>query len=214
MWDGHWSRGAAERVQRLAPQVDRFIGNLRDAGALVVHCPSDTMPFYKDSPARIRMATTPRVTLPPEVPRPDPPLPVDASDGGSDTGETAMEAVWTRQHPAIRIDESQDGISDDGAEIYAFLQYTHRTVVLLVGVHTNFCILNRSFGIKQLVRWGLTVYLVRDLTDSMYNPARPPYVSHEAGTRLITDYVSKFWCPTILSKDVTIVPNPMEEGMS
>jgi hypothetical protein len=61
------------------------------------------------------------------------------------------------------------------------------------------CILNRSFGIKQLVKWGVTVALVRDLTDSMYNPARSPYVDHDTGTQLVIGYIEKFWCPTVTS---------------
>src|SRR5919197_1370652 len=61
----------------------------------------------------------------------------------------------------------------------------------VLGVHTNMCILNRTFAIKQLVRWGFDVALIRDLTDAMYNPARPPYVSHEAGTRLVVEHIAK-----------------------
>ncbi len=47
------------------------------------------------------------------------------------------------------------------------------------------------------------IVLTRDLTDAMYNPYRPPYVSHEEGTRLIIEYIEKFWCPTMLSSDLT-----------
>jgi hypothetical protein len=64
------------------------------------------------------------------------------------------------------------------------------------------CILRRSFAIKALVRRGVPVALVRDLTDAMYNPARAPYVSHAEGTRLVVEYVEKFWCPTVESGDL------------
>ena len=93
-------------------------------------------------------------------------------------------------------------ISDNGQEIYSFLRAYNIEQVLLAGVHTNMCILNRSFGIKQMVRWGVPVALIRDLTDAMYNPAMPPYVSHNEGTRLVIEYIEKFWCPTILSQDL------------
>ena len=72
-----------------------------------------------------------------------------------------------------------------------------------MGVHTNMCVLGRSFAIKQMVRWGVNAVLARDLTDAMYHPFKPPYVSHEAGTQLIIEYIEKFWCPTILSGDLT-----------
>jgi hypothetical protein len=59
------------------------------------------------------------------------------------------------------------------------------------------CILNRSFGIKNMLRRGWRTLLVRDLTDAMYNPASPPYLSHEEGTALVVGYIEKFYCPTI-----------------
>jgi hypothetical protein len=74
--------------------------------------------------------------------------------------------------------------------------------MLILGVHTNMCVLHRSFGIKQMVRWGVEPVLIRDLTDTMYNPAMPPYVSHDEGTRLTIEYIEKFWCPTVLSDDL------------
>ena len=64
-----------------------------------------------------------------------------------------------------------------------------------------------------MVRWGFTVALVRDLTDAMYSPAHPPYVSHDAGTQLTVAFVEKFWCPTILSQDLLklrVVPVGLE----
>jgi hypothetical protein len=63
-------------------------------------------------------------------------------------------------------------------------------------------ILNRSFGIKQMVRWGINAVLIKDLTDSLYNPAMPPYVNHDEGTRLVVEYIEKFWCPSILSHEI------------
>ena len=71
--------------------------------------------------------------------------------------------------------------------------------VLVCGVHLNMCVLGRPFAIRQMVMQGKHVALVRDLTDTMYNPERPPYVSHFAGTRLMIEHVEKYWCPTVTS---------------
>jgi len=64
------------------------------------------------------------------------------------------------------------------------------------------CILNRKFAIKQMTEWGIRCILVRDLTDAMYNPRKPPYVSHSAGTELVIQHIEKYWCPTVLSADL------------
>jgi len=204
MWDRHWSRGAAERVDAMAPRMNQIVKAARSRGAHIIHAPSETIDFYAETPARQRVLAIPRVEPPPPIERPDPPLPVDDSDGGSDTGEQPWYRAWSCQHPAIEIDQARDVISDDGVEIYSFLHRQGIQQVLIMGVHTNMCVLNRSFGIKQMVRWGLDVALVRDLTDAMYNPARPPYVSHDEGTRLVVEYIEKFWCPTITSDDLIL----------
>jgi nicotinamidase-related amidase len=204
VWDSHWSRGARERVEILAPRIDRVVRAVRSRGGQIVHAPSETMEFYAGTPARQRARDLPRVEPPPPADHPDPPLPIDDSDGGSDTGETSWHKAWTRQHPAIGIDQERDVMSDSGVEIYSLLRQRGIEQVVIAGVHTNMCVLNRSFAIKALVRWGVPVALARDLTDSMYNPARPPYVSHADGTRLVVEYVEKFWCPTIDSADLTV----------
>lgn len=136
------------------------------------------------------------------LPRVDPPLPIDDTDEGSDTGEVKPRRVWSRQHPALEIDHARDAITDNGYDVYNLLQMWDVAQLLIMGVHTNMCVLNRSFGIKQMVRWQVEIALVRDLTDTMYNPARLPYVSHDEGTRLVVGYIERFWCPTISSDDL------------
>lgn len=202
MWDRHWSRGATGRVDAMVPRMNEVATAARDSGVLIVHAPSDTMDFYEGTPARQRAEECAPMAPPDDVERDDPPLPVDASDHGSDTGEVETHKAWSRQHPGIDIDQESDVISDDGREIYSCLRGRGVTNLLIMGVHTNMCVLGRSFAIKQMVRWGMAVALIGDLTDAMYNPARPPYVSHAEGTRLVVEYIEKFWCPTVLSGDI------------
>ncbi len=214
MWDNHWSRAARERGAVLASRIDSFLARARTAGISVVHAPSETMGFYAAAPARKRILGVTQVPLPAQREHADPQLPVDDSDGGSDTNtgtETTDAAVWTRQTDLIRIDEARDCISDSGAEIYSWMRAKGIETVLLCGVHTNMCILDRSFGIKSFVSRGIPVVLLRDLTDSLYNPARSPYVSHDEGTGLIVGYIERFWCPTATSTDITHAIETMEK---
>lgn len=202
VWDAHWSRGARERLEAMVARMNQVVVAARRRGMQIIHAPSDTVGFYAGTPARQRILQVPRIEPPAPLEHEDPPLPIDASDGGSDTGEAPWYKAWTRQHPAIEIDQECDVISDNGVEILSFLRHRGLEHLLIMGVHTNMCILNRSFAIKAMVRWGVDVALLRDLTDAMYNPARPPYVSHEEGTRLVIEYIEKFWCPTVASEDV------------
>jgi nicotinamidase-related amidase len=182
--------------------MNHVIETARTQGVHIIHAPSDTLDFYAETPARARTRAIPPVAPPPPKALPDPPLPIDDSDEGSDTGEPEPYKAWQRQHPGIPIDQTVDYISDDGREIYSLIRTLGIEQCLIMGVHTNMCVLNRSFGIKPMVRWGVNIALVRDLTDTMYNPAMPPYVSHDEGTRLVVAYIEKFWCPSILSQDI------------
>ena len=74
--------------------------------------------------------------------------------------------------------------------------------VIVMGVHLNMCVLGRPFAIRQMVQQGQQVVLMRDLTDSMYNPAMRPFMSHFAGTDLLIDHVEKYWCATVSSEQV------------
>ena len=37
------------------------------------------------------------------------------------------------------------------------------------------CVLGRPFGLRQMAKNGKNVVLMRDLTDTMYNPQRAPF---------------------------------------
>ena len=209
VWDKHSSRAAMERLAGLAPRMNHLVAAARDKGVHIIHAPSNTLGYYAGTPARQRMMDAPRVQPPPAREHADPPLPVDASDGGSDTGEvetieTHRVFPWTRQHSAIVIDQEKDRISESGEEVYSFFQEYGIKLYVIMGVHTNMCVLKRSFGIMKMARWGVDTVLVRDLTDALYNPALPPYVSHDEGTRLVVEYIEKFWCPTVSSEGLLV----------
>lgn len=201
VWDNHWCRGAVERLETMVPRMNKTVEVAREAGIAIIHAPSGTLDTYEETSARRRILEVSPAT-PEELEHEDPPLPIDASDHGSDTGETETHRPWKSQHPGIRIDQDRDVISDNGKEIYSFLTARGIRTMLILGVHTNMCVLHRSFAIKQMVRWGIRPILIRDLTDAMYNPAMPPYVSHEEGTDLVIGYIEKFWCPTMTSKAI------------
>jgi hypothetical protein len=170
-------------------------------GMTIVHCPSDCMDFYKDSPARKRTLALQAHEPPKAKLVIDEPLPIDDSDGGCDDATPVKSfKAWKRQHEAIKIDEDKDFITDRGTDLWNVLKDRKLTTVLVLGVHTNMCVLNRTFAIKQLRKWDVECYLVRDLTDAMYNPKMRPFVTHDAGTNLVIEHIERFWCPSLESQ--------------
>jgi hypothetical protein len=100
----------------------------------------------------------------------------------------------------------RDAITDNGQETWNLLAERGIENVILCGVHLNMCVLGRPFAIRQMVKLGKNVALMRDMTDTMYNPERPPGVSHFEGTDLMIQHVEKFWCPSFTSNDITGKP--------
>ena len=201
MWDDHWCKSASKRCAELAKQAEPVLKACRDKGMTVVHCPSDTMAFYKDHPARKRALDVKKVEPPKSKDLPSPPLPVDDTQGGCDDEKPAKSfKAWTRQSATITIDEKKDYVTDNGTEVYGIMKEKGIDALFVLGVHTNMCVLNRSCAIKQMVKWDLKTFLVRDLTDAMYDPRAKPFVTHDTGTQLIVEYIETHWCPTVESK--------------
>jgi lysophospholipase L1-like esterase len=180
---------------------------------------------YEGTPARERAKSAPAAAqLPPKITEWCKQLPTEAgtiypldqSDGGEDDSPEdhaawAKEleakglnprAPWTHQIDLLRIDQETDAISDSGAEIWNLLEARGISNVILMGVHVNMCVSGRPFGLRQMVKNGKRVALVRDLTDAMYNPNRWPFVSHAEGTAKFIQYLEKRVCPTVTSEQI------------
>jgi type 1 glutamine amidotransferase/nicotinamidase-related amidase len=210
LWDKHWCEGANRRVAEMAPRFSAFVDALRDRGVFVVHAPSDTMKTNEGTPGRKLAQSAPAAEVPEATtfkwnyldPAAEGQLPIDDSDGGCDCQpQCKNHAAWKAEHPAIHVKEG-DAITDNGREVYNLFRARGIENVIVCGVHTNMCVLGRSFGIRQLTRLGFNVALVRDLTDTMYNPRMRPFVPHEKGTELVIEHVEKHWAPTITSDQV------------
>ena len=221
MWDLHHCLNATRRGAEMAPRMNRLLKLARSQGSTIIHAPSSCMNSYKGHPARKRAQAVPRSKNLPQdiakwcykIPAEEKGVyPIDQTDGGEDDDLEehrkwaeklkAMgrnpRAPWKSQTDMLEIAD-RDYISDNGAEIWSIMEQKQIHNVILLGVHTNMCVLGRPFGLRQMSKNGKNVVLVRDMTDTMYNPGRWPYVSHFQGTDLIVEHIEKFVCPTITS---------------
>lgn len=214
MWDDHHCKIAAQRVGVMAPRMNHVLTAARDRGVMIIHAPSETMNIYAGTLYRTRMEKAKLATPPVPIerrcdrdPKHEPlTLPVDTQLDCDDAVLGPVVRRHTRQHAGLDI-IGFDGISDSGQEIYNFCQQEGIKNIVLMGVHTNYCVVARSFGIRQMVRLGFNVVLARDLTDALYDPREPPHVSHARGTEIVVEHIEQHLCPSILSADLThVVP--------
>ncbi len=207
MWDKHWCPDATERVGEMAPVMNRVVAKAREEGILIIHCPSDTMDYYKNHPGRKLAQAAPKVET--KIPlkgwcslqgQSEPPLPIDDSDEGCDgCPDCPTYRAWKHEHDALEI-KPGDAITDS-VEAFYLMRQRGITNVIIMGVHANMCVLGRPFSIRQMVAQGQNVVLMRDMTDAMYNHRSRPYVSHFRGTEMVVEHIEKYWCPSITSVD-------------
>lgn len=224
MWDLHHCKNAVKREREMAPRMNEVLERARARGVLIIHAPSSCMKYYENHPARERAQAAPRAANLPadigswcrQIPAEEQgKYPIDQTDGGEDDAPAEHEAwagelkakglnpraPWTRQIDVLKIYD-HDAISDSGVEIWNLLEQQRISNVILMGVHVNMCVAGRPFGLRQMAKNGRRVALMRDLTDSMYNPARWPFVDHYRGTELFIEHLEKFVCPTITSDQI------------
>lgn len=223
VWDSHHCLNAVRRVEEMAPRMNQVLEAARARGVLIVHAPSSCMERYEKHPGRARAKSAPAAAnLPADIgqwcrhiPSEEKgKYPLDQTDGGEDDDPTEHrlwherlagmgrnpKSPWKAQIDVLRIDD-QDAISDSGVEVWNLFEQRGIKNVVLLGVHTNMCVLGRPFGLRQMAKNGKNVVLMRDMTDTMYNPQRWPYVTHYMGNDLIVEHIEKFVCPTITSVD-------------
>ena len=208
MWDKHWCKGATSRVAEMAPRMNQVLNELRRRGVLIIHCPSETMRFYEGRPERNLAQSAPKA--PAKAPLQgwcsldsvrEPGLPIDDSDGGCDDEPQCQQgSPWRHEISTLEIKDG-DAITDS-AEAYNLMRQRGITNVIVMGVHQNMCVLGRPFSIRQMVYQGQNVVLMRDLTDSMYNSHKRPFVDHFTGNDLVCWHIEKFWCPTVTSDQI------------
>ncbi|MHC4326160.1 MAG: nicotinamidase, partial [Planctomycetota bacterium] len=216
VWDQHWCKGASKRGEELVPRINEFVSKARKMGALIIHAPSGTMDSYKDHPGRKIATGAPKAAnLPKDIAKwcrwiddkeEAVAYPIDHSDGGCDCRPTCKQgSPWRGQIATIKM-RDKDAISDSGVEIWNLLEHRGIDNVIIMGVHTNMCVLGRPFGLRNMARYGKNVVLMRDLTDTMYNSRMRPLVSHFTGTDLVVEHVEKYVCPTVTSTAFTGKP--------
>jgi len=161
VWDQHWCRGATRRCAELAPRINEVAAKSRDMGMLIIHAPSGTMDSYENHPARQVARSAPKAAnLPKDIAKwckwinaeeKAAGYPIDHSDGGCDCQPKCEQgSPWRKQIGTIEIDV-KDAVSDAGIEIWALLEQRGIDNVIIMGVHTNMCVLGRPFGLQSFL---------------------------------------------------------------
>ncbi|KAA6299895.1 MAG: hypothetical protein EZS26_003964, partial [Candidatus Ordinivivax streblomastigis] len=208
MWDKHWCDISTARFAELAVALNPVLEAARAKGVKIVHSPSDCMDYYANYSGRKEAmkyndkkiaALASGDKLPSEE---NAVWSVDQSDEGCENAACKPQRMWTKQDDVLII-KNEDLISDSGAELGTYFKKKGIKNVILTGVATNMCVIGRSFGLRSMIRMGMNVVLMRDMTDLMYNPEKAPHVDHFSALDLMVEYIETYVCPSIVSTKFT-----------
>ena len=211
MWDKHWCKTYTRRVANLVPRINATLAAARKLGFTVVHAPSDVLGPYKDAPQRKAMLAVPAAPVPKPsgFNPPGPPGGRDCCECGPDRPCRSGRA-WIRQNADLIIAED-DYIGDcnNARELLNLCGHRGIDTLIYMGVASNMCVLYRSFGIRNIKRYGLRAYLVGDLTEAITaNGCDPATKKPDAnftpakGTALVQRYIERHICPTFESRQI------------
>ncbi|MDR1480518.1 MAG: isochorismatase family protein [Planctomycetaceae bacterium] len=231
MWAFHPCVHATARLEELAKEMNGVFDKARAKGILIVFAPSshDIDKHYSDLPARKTSAKyrhgfgNPRHWD----------FWVHGRGGENEHSHLAYagekDAKWVlpngdpncfesrgktpdfRQTPILKIKDN-DILTDDFVEMIGNTEYKEclfkeRGIknVILMGVHTDMCVIGRPFGCRAMKIAGYNTALCRDLTDCAWNCASrmKDAVDHFRGLDKVVEYIETYICPTITSTDIT-----------
>jgi hypothetical protein len=188
MWDKHWCEGATRRVGEMAPRINDFVDALRDRGVFVIHAPSDTMKTYEGTPGR-KLAQA----APPRPCRRAPP------SSGTTSTRPRGEAAHRRLRRRLRLPAAVQDLHAPGRPSTPRSTSVTATRSATTAARSTTCSSSAGSTTSCLRRplqhvragpelrhppddrLGKNVALVRDLTDTMYNPRMRPFVPTRAG---------------------------------
>ena len=200
MWDKHNCMPSEQRSALLAKKINHLLPLYRNYGMQIIFAPSSVVSFYDDISNRKKAILIAREHGPFTKKlnwlsrlENEPPMPIQK--GCED--EKLPNREWSSQHRFLKIKQN-DLISADGNEIENILKAKQIHLVLYVGVHSNVCVLSRSFGMRNLKKQGFTVVLIRDLTDS-YSKKSKGFPSQKKRNKAVVNHIETYIAPTIHS---------------
>ena len=205
LWEHHKCKKENSRIKEMSTDMNKVISNLRNKGVLIIHAPAGVHPdnWVKKLPNK---------RFPKNLKRGDPSFPLIIKGSGCNSPLSNLPKN-TNQSSLIKIDKNKDvlinsinwlegwWLSGRSQKLWNIIKNRDIHNLIYAGDATNMCIMNRPYGVQVTVKWGLNVVVIRELTHAMFNPiSDPPYVSHKESTKLMLEFIEKFWAGNYINE--------------
>ena len=203
MWSSHQCLVTDKKLQELSPKVDLFLKKARTNNMKVIFGSSSLTKLPKYKSLRDNMKNIPFANLVDKGLN-FPPIPFNDSDDGINERNPDFKRGDVDMNPLIEISNT-DSMTDNSKELLNYLYHHKIKLCLIVGVHTNMCVLDRPYGMKNIARYGFPMAIVRDLADPMIKPDGIIIKDRDVALEKIIHYVEQYFAPSIDSRDIMII---------
>jgi hypothetical protein len=203
MWSNHQCLVANRKLEELSPKVDSFLKKGRANNMKIIFGSSSLIKLPKYKLLRENMKNIPFANLV-DKGLSFPPIPFNDSDGGINEKNDTFKRCDVDMNQMIEI-VNTDAMTDNAKELLNYLYYHKIKLCLVVGVHTNMCVLDRPYGMKNIARYGFPMAIVRDLGDPMIKPDGIVIKDRDDAHEKIVHYVEQYFAPSINSHDLMII---------
>jgi nicotinamidase-related amidase len=202
MWSVHKCKVASDRLNEISIKANELMKLVRNNGGKILHGSSTlvNIPEYKNM--RNNIIGLPEAKLVDNGMIAYPQVPLDDSDGGVVEYNPNYDRKKVLMNPYIEMDYEKDAITGHNKEILNYLYYHGIELLLICGTHTNMCVLDRIYGVKNIIRYGFPVVIIRDLVDVVHNPKLYPYTTRNETNELMAEWIEEYFCPTMHSEDI------------
>jgi hypothetical protein len=207
LWNFHKCKVATQKLDEISIKTNILMKKIRNAGGKIIHGSSTLVNLSKYKPLRDKITCIPEAKLIDHGMISIPPIPIDDSDGGICELNEEYNRKDVVMNIHIEIDYEKDVISGHNKEILNYLKFHNIDLLLVCGTHTNMCVLDRTYGVKNLIRFGLKTVIIRDLVDVVHNPKMAPFTERNETNDIMAEWIEQNICPTIHSEDILFKQN-------
>ena len=199
---------AQEKINLKIPKINSFLKKIRNNGGKIIYgcnISSNKYDSLKNNISKIPVVDIYNYGTNIQ------PLKYQVSNGGIVKKNKNFNRHNLEIHPDIEIDYENDVLSNHGKEIVNYIKYMNIEHIFIIGFHLNLCILDKQYGVQNIIRYKLPVILVRDLTDILFakileknnhthnNYLKKNNYTHNSYLEYVISYFEKYYGPSTLS---------------
>ena len=203
--------------------INILLASARALGITVIHAPFNQTGYYEDHPVRQNVKKLPETDYPWEQ------TPVWCDDqkkipwaeygGEYDYMYPGMD--WNRNRPGTEVFGQnprivlgqEDFMTDSPQELWKIIKARRIESLIYAGGSTNMCLAGRPFGLLNMQKYGIDVYLDRNYSHLIHriphgwngdveNPQYGPQFTNRQNSKEVIRYFEQNICPTLNGEDI------------